>query len=553
MPARRPEYPVEQPDRRKRSRSRADYSTRQKDPRYICDFPVTITVGKGKNEKTYEGMARNVSSGGIRLVVKDLPKTETRLKVSFEPPEGAMPEEYIHSKFETEGEVRYRDDSTNELGVEFTESLAQRLARGTWRNMRYMAFGVLALALVWILFIKYNNLYFFWFDVPVFLYSLLVGGYLVSRFLFAAFYTASKPLPELPSATVIIPVRNEEDYIERTITQLMECSYPAEKLQAIVVNDGSTDSTAAAIERARAEYPELILINFERSRGKRDALAAGARIATGDVIVFMDSDSFLKPDALKNLMNRFSDPEVAAVTGHCEVENEWTNTLTRMQSVRYYIAFRIMKAAESVFDAVTCLSGPLSAYRRKVLFEVIDEWTSQTFLGQPATFGDDRSLTNSLLQRRYRVVYEATARVTTIVPDRYGVFLRQQARWKRSWFRESLRAVTFMWKKQPLMALSFYLGFLLPLVAPFIVIRAMVYVPIMEHALPLQYMTGILAMSALMSSTYLFEKRSRLWLYGVVFCFFYMFVLVWQLPWAVLTFARRDWGTREQARVVAAT
>lgn len=551
MPGEQPDYPVEQPDRRKRSRSRADYSTRQKFTRYLCDFPVKITVGKGRNARTYEGTAKNISSGGIRLEVRDLPETEDRFKVQFTPPDAAMPEEFIHSRFVTEGEVRYRDGQNSQLGVEFTEPLTQRLARTTWRNLRYAAAGTLALALAWILFIKYNNMYFFWFDVPVFLYSLLVGGYLVSRFVFAAFYRRSRPLAELPNATVIIPAFNEEEHIERTLTQLMECAYPAEKLQAIVVNDGSTDGTLAAIERTRKEYPEIILISFEQSQGKRDALAAGARIATGDVIVFMDSDSFLKPDGLKNLMNRFSDPKVAAVTGHCEVENEWTNLLTRMQAVRYYIAFRIMKAAESVFDAVTCLSGPLSAYRREVLFEVIDEWIGQTFLGEPATFGDDRSLTNSLLRRHYRVVYEATARVTTIVPETYGMFLRQQLRWKRSWFRESLRALTFMWQKQPLMSLSFYLGFFLPMLAPFIVVRAMVYVPIMEHALPLQYMTGILAMSALMSSTYLFEKRSRLWLYGVVFCFFYMFVLVWQLPWAVLTFARREWGTREPVVVTA--
>jgi hyaluronan synthase len=172
------------------------------------------------------------------------------------------------------------------------------------------------------------------------------------------------------------------------------------------------------------------------------------------------------------------------------------------------------------------------------------EWLSQMFMGRPATFGDDRSLTNSLLRRGYKVVYEAKARVTTLVPEDHGTFLRQQLRWKRSWFRESLIASTFMWRQQPLMALSFYLGFFLPLIGPAIVLRALIYVPLVQRTSPLMYIIGITLMSALMSSTYLLYKRSRLWFYGTVFCFYYMFVLVWQTPWAVLTSWRNEWATR---------
>ena len=58
------------------------------------------------------------------------------------------------------------------------------------------------------------------------------------------------------------------------------------------------------------------------------------------------------------------------------------------------------------------------------------------------------------------------------------------------------------------------------------------------------YIAGVFLMSALMSSTYLFARRSRLWFYGIPFCFFYMFVLVWQLPIAILTSMKTQWGTR---------
>lgn len=536
--------PNEKADRRLRSRSRPNYSDRRADARFWSEFPIQIIVGSGKEEKTYQGIARDISDGGLLIEAPDVPETEKRFRVHFQVPPGTLPEEFIHASMKMEAEVRRRDPASARIGVKFAEPLSQRLARSTWGLLRWMAMAFFFLAISLTLFIKYENYYFFWFDVPVFLYSLLVGAYLLSRFLFASFYRNPPPRSDTPPVTLMVPVFNEEKEIGRTLRQVMESDYPADKLQVIVINDGSTDGTLPAIHRARERYPELVLVNFEKSRGKRHALAAAARMATGDFMVFIDSDSFLKPDAIRRLLDHFGDPEVAAVTGHCDVENVWTNMLTKMQSVRYYVAFRVMKAAESVFDSITCLSGPLACYRRDRLMEVLDAWETQKFFGQPATYGDDRSLTNMLLRRHHKVRYAEKAQCTTVVPEDHRTFLRQQMRWKRSWFRESLVACAFMWKKQPLMAASFYLGFLLPLVAPAIVLRALLVIPLLHSIWPVNYIAGVFVMSAMLSSVYLLMKRSRLWIYGVVFCFYYMFILVWQLPIAVLTFARTTWGTR---------
>jgi hyaluronan synthase len=539
------QYPAPAPERRHRSRSRPDYSDRRGGQRYLADFPARIFVGHGAEAREYAATVHDISSGGLLIEAPGVPPEEERIGVRFRIPDGVMPEAFIQGVVTTNAQVRHRVDGQSLLGVAFEEDLAVRYQRTAWSYLRWLAAAVLFAAASLILLIKYENLYYFWFDVPVFLYSLLVGGYLLSRFLFAAFYGDSRPLAELPTLSVVVPVRNEEQHIARTIRQALESDYPRDRLQVIAVDDCSTDRTLAVMNEARQRYPELVVLGLEKQAGKRHALAAGVGLATGQIIVFIDSDSFLQADALRHLVNRFSDPRVAAVTGHCEVENAWTNLLTRMQAVRYFVSFRIMKAAESVFDSVTCLSGPIAAYRREALQAVLPEWLGQMFMGRPATFGDDRSLTNSLLRRGCKVVYESKARVTTMVPDRHGAFLRQQLRWKRSWFRESLIASSFMWRQQPLMALSFYLGFVLPLLGPAIVLRALIYVPLVQRASPLMYVTGIVLMSALVSSTYLFCKRSRLWLYGTVFCFYYMFVLVWQTPWAALTAWRNEWITRE--------
>ena len=175
--------------------------------------------------------------------------------------------------------------------------------------------------------------------------------------------------------------------------------------------------------------------------------------------------------------------------------------------------------------------------------EVMEPWLQQKFLGNSCTFGDDRSLTNFLL-RKWKVVYAPEAEVTTVVPSSWHVFLKQQLRWKKSWTRESLRAAMFMWRKHPVMALSFFLGLLLPLLAPVIVLRALVWLPVADNIMPWFYLFGIILMAFIYGLYYHIYKRDGLWIYGVVFVFFYVTVLIWQLPYAILTIRNANWGTR---------
>ena len=97
-----------------------------------------------------------------------------------------------------------------------------------------------------------------------------------------------------------------------------------------------------------------------------------------------------------------------------------------MQAVRYFVAFRVCKAAESIFGAVTCCSGCFSAYRREAIAPVLERWENQRFLGRPATYGDDRSLTNFVL-RKWKVTYDELARSRTIVPAHFRAVLAAAA------------------------------------------------------------------------------------------------------------------------------
>jgi hyaluronan synthase len=378
------------------------------------------------------------------------------------------------------------------------------------------------------------------------LYGLVVVFYISSRFLFSAFYRSGKDHGLEPYVAIVMPGFNEEAAIAVSLRSLLELDYPADKLEIVAVNDGSTDNTLREMEKVAATANGRVrVINFPQNRGKRAAMAAGIRATAADIVAFVDSDSVLDPHAMNIMVQGFHDPKVGAICGHANVLNVHENWMTKMQAVRYFVAFSVNKAAESVFNTVTCCSGCFSAYRREAIMPSLDWWENQKFLGRDSTFGDDRSLTNCVL-RHWRVKYEARAISHTIVPNNFKQFLRQQLRWKRSWTRESLIVATFIWRKNPLAAFSAYVGILLPLVAPIVAVHAIIMMPAAGGGAPMLYLMGIYAMSVCYGLYYAARKPryDALWVYGIIFCFFYLAFLLWQTYWAIATARSASWGTR---------
>ena len=378
-------------------------------------------------------------------------------------------------------------------------------------------------------------------------YSVCVTTYILSRFLFSLFYRSKPDAGIEPPIAIVMPGFNEQDAIADSLRSLLALDYPREKLELIAVNDGSTDGTLAEMERVAGEADGRVrVIDFPQNRGKRAAMAAGIRASDAEVIVFVDSDSVVEPDALRRLVQPLADPRVGAVCGHANVLNVRESWLTRMQAVRYFVAFRVVKAAESVFNAVTCCSGCFSAYRREAILPRMEWWENQRFLGVESTFGDDRSLTNCVL-RDWRIVYEKRAISHTIVPSTFRAFVIQQTRWKRSWTRESLLVAKFIWRKHPVAAFFTYLSIVLPLLAPAAAIHALVWGPIIHGGtLPLIYLAGIYSLAMVYSLYYVIfqDEYSLVWVYGILFVFFYLAIMLWQTYYAIATCRTAAWGTR---------
>ena len=427
-----------------------------------------------------------------------------------------------------------------------------------WFNLALRAVCALYLVLIVVAVLTYKGVFIEvvtqdpWFGV----YSVVVCMFIMTRFLFSLFYRPA-PIPRgdgpEPTIAIVMPAFNEEEAVATSIRSLRTVDYPDEKLEVVVVNDGSTDGTLAEIERAAAGSDVVRVISFEENRGKRAAMAAGIRATSAEIVAFVDSDSALERDALRRIVRGFADPKVGAIAGHAEVENSRASWIARMQAVRYFVAFRVCKAAESIFGAVTCCSGCFSAYRRKAIAPVLERWEHQSFLGRPATYGDDRSLTNFVL-RHWDVRYDELARSRTIVPTTFNLFLRQQLRWKRSWTRESLIIGRFVWRRNPMASVWVYLGIILPLVAPLVALRALAWQPFVAGmSAPVVYLIGLYAM-ALVYGLYYGLRHGRydtLWVFGVLFVFFYLAFLLWQTWYAILTSRNSSWGTRGASAEVA--
>ncbi|KAJ3230029.1 ATP-dependent RNA helicase [Chytriomyces hyalinus] len=179
--------------------------------------------------------------------------------------------------------------------------------------------------------------------------------------------------------------------------------------------------------------------------GKRHAMYTGFKalleVTHVESIMVTDSDTDLHPDSMKELnFTLISSLNVGAVTGDVNImhPNSWVAFLS---SLRYWFAFNIERGAQSYFQCVTCVSGPLGVYRSAVVRQVLEPWVTQTFLWNKCTYGDDRHLTNLALRTGAKVLYTHHASCLTETPSTFFRWITQQTRWSKSFFREFLFSI----------------------------------------------------------------------------------------------------------------
>jgi hyaluronan synthase len=521
--------------------------SRRRYPRVACLTSALASVNTWKGRRSFEGIIHDASKKGVRVEFqKDLLlNVGDHISLRWKIPQSVSLSNTTHDCTLNGIIVRARDNAQdpNVYGVRFDRLIDEEITTRAVRLQKAAIFCIGLLMAADIVFLKVRNLQWFWYS-PIFqCYSVIVSAYIFLKVLVSLFYREPKDNGVTPSATIVVAVKNEELHIAETVARCFDSRYPSDQLEVLVVDDGSTDKTWDVLSTIQDKYPKLTIHKFPTNRGKRHAMAYGAEQAQGEILIFIDSDSFIEPESVYKLVQPFHNKRIGAVAGHCQVIVQPHNMISKMEAVRYYISNRVMKAAESVFGSVTCCPGPFSAYRKDIVLNVLPRWENQMFLGVRSTFGDDRSLTNFVL-RTHEVVFHAGAIVRTYVPETWKIFFKQQLRWKKSWARETVIAAQFMWRMHVLAAIPYYAGVLLTLLSPIVALHALLYLPVFMSMNSLPYLAGLVMINIFFSCMYYYFTRSRYWYYSLAFGFLYLAVLCWQTYYAMLTVSKTQWGTR---------
>jgi cellulose synthase/poly-beta-1,6-N-acetylglucosamine synthase-like glycosyltransferase/spore germination protein YaaH/peptidoglycan/xylan/chitin deacetylase (PgdA/CDA1 family) len=222
---------------------------------------------------------------------------------------------------------------------------------------------------------------------------------------------------EGPMVSVLIPCFNEEKVIVASVARILHSNW--RRLEVRVLDDGSTDATAAKVREAFADDPRVTLMSFQNG-GKARALNRGLAEAKGEIIVALDADTLFPPETIALLVRWFADPKVGAVAGNAVVGNR-LNLVTRWQALEYVTAQNLERRALAALGAVTVVPGAVGAWRRSAL---------EALGGYPHdTLAEDQDLTIACQRAGWRVEFDPEARAYTEAPDSVAGLLKQRFRW----------------------------------------------------------------------------------------------------------------------------
>lgn len=247
------------------------------------------------------------------------------------------------------------------------------------------------------------------------------------------------------TTSLVVPVyREDADVLERCLrTWLAEG--PTE---IILVVDDRDDLLLARLRRLA--LPRVRILPW-RHTGKRGALGAGVRAATGEIVVFSDSDTSWRPGLLAALQMPFLDQQVGGVGSRQHVHLPQSDVRRRVAYWLLNTRYLDYVPAMSRRGGVACLSGRTAAYRRAVITPLMPALEHEIFLGRECVAGDDGRLTWLVLASGYKTVHQASAEADSMFPDSWAAFFKQRIRWSRNSYRAYLTAVAQGWLwRQPL-------------------------------------------------------------------------------------------------------
>nr|CAB56055.1 nodC [Mesorhizobium sp. 7653R] len=319
-----------------------------------------------------------------------------------------------------------------------------------------------------------------------------------------------------PSVDVIIPCYNENPRTLAACLASVATQEYAGDLHVYVVDDGS---------------------------GNRDTLVPVHH-------AYVDSDTTLEPEVVTKLTERMRDPAIGAAMGQLVASNRTDSWLTRLIDMEYWLACNEERAAQARFGAVMCCCGPCAMYRRSSLLSLLDQYETQLFRGKPSDFGEDRHLTILMLKAGFRTEYVPEAVAATVVPDslQLQAYLRQQLRWARSTFRDTLLALRLLPSLDRYLTLDVIGQNLGPLLLAIAVLAGLAELVLTNNA-PWPTATIIAGMTVIRCAVIAFRAHQLRFLGFAVHTFINIFLLLPLKGYALCTLSNSDWLSRKSVSV----
>ncbi len=219
--------------------------------------------------------------------------------------------------------------------------------------------------------------------------------------------------PITPRVTLLICAHNEEDVLERKLENALALDYPRESLEILVVDDGSTDHTAAIARRFAARGVRLE--SQSPRQGKSLAVNLGVARATGELVVLSDASPDYAANALGNAVRHFADPTVGVVSGRIRLKD--SASMVEVPAGLYWKYQELLCVWESATGTTVGVNGNLFAFRRELFTPLTAD-----------TINDEFTVAMDIAKRGYRVLYDPEAITHDIVSSSMSDEVARRAR-----------------------------------------------------------------------------------------------------------------------------
>lgn len=245
------------------------------------------------------------------------------------------------------------------------------------------------------------------------------------------------PLQRFPSVAIIVPCWNEEKTVHGTIESLLSLEYPKDKLQIVIVDDGSTDSTWQEILHYK-DHPQIAIFHKENG-GKHTAVNYGIEHTDSEFVSCLDADSFVAHDALIHSMRRFEQvPHAMAIAPSIIIHHSKT-LIQQAQRVEYNMGVYVKKML-AYLGAIHVTPGPFSVFRREVFIKI--------GMFREAHNTEDMEIAYRMQEQHMHIDHSHLTHVYTVGPDTIKKLYKQRVRWIYGFIQNTIDYRRLLFRKE---------------------------------------------------------------------------------------------------------